>query len=452
MKKSFKVLLVFLLSFAIVGKVYAKTFNYSCMYTLTDGKGDKITFGLRFKDMEEDYYKNSKYNGNDSSFWKQHVSYLYYKNGTVTEKTFNFWSGGTISGFDYADKKYVKEIVLPSQTSAYNFMRNSVNLTNNSIQCPTMFWYQSNGSNIASVTSSTSRIEECPYSITSENYKKYNCYDEFGTSYMKVQNTQLSGPTSYCFDSATSTSGKKCTTITDNLYDTENQVECEYTSNIEGKRFRLIYDKSKQTLRFDDEGYGWTLDSSVEQKTEGSYRYLTNSSLLSQFASAAAKNNTCPTQINCYCDNNILTGAGKTCYFNNASYESNKCGKVTSLNGEQSGEAGKLPGTENGTEPSAPGGFEIGGKAMTCEELMGKNLTKIFKFFISSVRIIGAIVAIVVGMLNFLPAVTSKDAGALKAAAKKSVWMLVILAVILLLPVLARTIGKLFEFDISCLV
>ena len=89
---------------------------------------------------------------------------------------------------------------------------------------------------------------------------------------------------------------------------------------------------------------------------------------------------------------------------------------------------------------------------MTCEELMGKNLTKIFKFFISTVRIVGAIVAIVVGMLNFLPAVTSKDAGELKKAAKKTVWLLVILAIILLLPSLARTIGKLFEFDISCLV
>ena len=88
---------------------------------------------------------------------------------------------------------------------------------------------------------------------------------------------------------------------------------------------------------------------------------------------------------------------------------------------------------------------------MSCEELLGKNLKNVLHLFITGLRIAGAIIAIINGMLSLIPAITSDNADALKKAIKKCVMMLIVLAIIGLFPTLIRVIGLISAFDLSCL-
>ncbi len=119
--------------------------------------------------------------------------------------------------------------------------------------------------------------------------------------------------------------------------------------------------------------------------------------------------------------------------------------------GSTTGEQQKVDSSYTGSAVGAPD-INISTEQMNCSELLGENLTKLVKFAIDTVKIIGAIIAIVNGMISLVPAVISKDQDALKKAAKKCTYMAIILALIFLLPLLARVIGNMFEFDISCFV
>ena len=88
---------------------------------------------------------------------------------------------------------------------------------------------------------------------------------------------------------------------------------------------------------------------------------------------------------------------------------------------------------------------------MTCAQVLGPNLVKIVKLFITIIRIAGAIIAIISGMLTFVPAVVSDDAGALKKATKKAIIIMVILVAIGIFPTLIGIIGRIGGFDLSCL-
>ena len=94
---------------------------------------------------------------------------------------------------------------------------------------------------------------------------------------------------------------------------------------------------------------------------------------------------------------------------------------------------------------------DIINKKRTCKEILGNNLTNVVKAGIRAVQVIGAIIAIVKGMMVLLPAIIAKDADGLKKASKTLITMAIILAVIFLLPGLLRFIGKVAGFDISCL-
>ncbi len=88
---------------------------------------------------------------------------------------------------------------------------------------------------------------------------------------------------------------------------------------------------------------------------------------------------------------------------------------------------------------------------MTCEELLGPNLVKVLHLFISIVRLAGAIICIVSGMLTLVPAVVSDDASALKKAYKNLIYMLIILVVIGLFPSIIHLIGSICKFDLTCI-
>ena len=85
-----------------------------------------------------------------------------------------------------------------------------------------------------------------------------------------------------------------------------------------------------------------------------------------------------------------------------------------------------------------------------CASLLGPNLTKVVKACVKIIQILGAIIAIVMGMIKLIPAIMSKDADGLQAASKKLVLMAIILLIIFLLPSIIKMIGSIFKFDTTC--
>lgn len=106
--------------------------------------------------------------------------------------------------------------------------------------------------------------------------------------------------------------------------------------------------------------------------------------------------------------------------------------------------------TINILEVKAPD-FDIAGGSTSCAELLGSNLVLVVRFAINAIRIIGVIVAIVMGMTALIPAVNKGDAGELNKAIRKCIWIAVVLIIVVMFPTLARVIGKLFGFDTSCI-
>ncbi len=91
------------------------------------------------------------------------------------------------------------------------------------------------------------------------------------------------------------------------------------------------------------------------------------------------------------------------------------------------------------------------GTLSNCNEILGANLTAIVKASITILEILGAIIAIVKGMMTLIPPILAKDADALQKASKTLVNMAIILVVIFIFKPLLRFIGSLLEFDISCI-
>ena len=84
---------------------------------------------------------------------------------------------------------------------------------------------------------------------------------------------------------------------------------------------------------------------------------------------------------------------------------------------------------------------------MSCSQLLGTNLVKVIGAGLTLVRIGASIAAILIGMLTFLHALTKGDAKEFNAAIKKCIWLAIVLMLIILVPVLLRTIGNLFSWD-----
>ena len=104
---------------------------------------------------------------------------------------------------------------------------------------------------------------------------------------------------------------------------------------------------------------------------------------------------------------------------------------------------------ENG--PEMPD-IDIAGGTMSCSELLGKGGTSLIKLFITGVRIVAVIIAVVIAMLKFIPPIMNGNPdGELKKALKSTTKLLVVLAIVVSFPSILRLIGKLFSFDLSCI-
>ena len=98
-----------------------------------------------------------------------------------------------------------------------------------------------------------------------------------------------------------------------------------------------------------------------------------------------------------------------------------------------------------------PDGWKISDNDMTCEEILGSNLTKIVHLGVTIVKVVAAIATILYGIIMFLPAVMNDDPKELNQSLNNAVKMIIILILILLLPTIIKVIGNIFDFDLSCL-
>lgn len=105
----------------------------------------------------------------------------------------------------------------------------------------------------------------------------------------------------------------------------------------------------------------------------------------------------------------------------------------------------------DGDSPNVPDGWDISTEDMTCEELLGSNLTKIVNVGVTAIRVIGALATIIFGIVAYIPAVSGDNPELLKKANSKAIKMGIILIIILLLPSLVKIIGNIFDFDLTCL-
>ena len=133
-------------------------------------------------------------------------------------------------------------------------------------------------------------------------------------------------------------------------------------------------------------------------------------------------------------------------------YDEGTANRVGDGSGEKpSQEIGQTAIEKQGKKPEVPdGGFGSGYDK--CTTLLGPNLTKIVSVGITAIQIIGAILAIVKGMITLIPAIMAKDSDGLKKSQKKLVLMAIILLCIFLLRYLVRWIGSILGYDISCIV
>ncbi len=91
------------------------------------------------------------------------------------------------------------------------------------------------------------------------------------------------------------------------------------------------------------------------------------------------------------------------------------------------------------------------GESQSCEKVLGSSLKKFLKTLRITMQGVSAGLTIALGMIAFIPAITSGDQNALKKAIDTFVKTLVVLALILLFPTLIRFIGHLCGFDLSCI-
>lgn len=96
--------------------------------------------------------------------------------------------------------------------------------------------------------------------------------------------------------------------------------------------------------------------------------------------------------------------------------------------------------------------LDIGQNTMSCSELLGTGLTALIGTFIKAVKIAAVFIAVVMGMMNFLPVISGKaPEGELKKAFQKSIKLLIVLVIVVSFSDILDVIGKLFGFDLSCI-
>ena len=107
--------------------------------------------------------------------------------------------------------------------------------------------------------------------------------------------------------------------------------------------------------------------------------------------------------------------------------------------------------TTDTTGPQAPD-LDVSEESQSCKDLLGPGLTAIVQLFVKGVKIAAVIIAVVIGMWNFVPPIMSGNPdGELKKAFNKSIKLMIVLIIVVAFPELLNLIGKFFNFDLSCI-
>ena len=410
------ILMIFFFIFAIDVKADEPIINFSCDYQF-----EGIKFRVKVLDLEQRYVKDSQNISKAStSFINEHVL-MYYE-----AKDGNFAFDNTTFGIDQYKGYENKKIRLylfsdPGSSKKVQKTKFLLEATKNAvINCPQLYYFYDDSS-----FSKYYGVQSYP------THKKY--YDEGAEE--DVPNSEVTFLSKNCYKNGTDTTPIKCDEVdTGELYD-EDKLECVYSDNSGTDRFKLIYDTKQDKIFFDGLGKNYAWNSNVF-KTDGDNTLVTEDTLHSKFKNSK----TCPRIIDCSCT--LLLG----CYFFDDKHTNAKCGKLQSENGdEDKGVNG------SGDSPSTPDGWKISDEDMTCEELLGTNLTKVVNVGITLIRVVGALAMIIFGITAYIPAVSGDNPELLKKANSKAIKMGIILILIILLPSLVKIIGNIFDFDLSCL-
>lgn len=429
MKKLFKCLFTMLIFSFLINTVSADTFTWVCEYKLGG-----VSFKYQVNNLDAEYIKSTQMLVKNSESLSKNVLFYYKYNGEYV----NLPKGKSTNKFDGRQSGNLSNGVVGS-----NFIRASVN--DNRVVCPTVYKTVADGmGGTSSNFIVTTTKEGCNDTVT-------GCVGGVGI----VPNTPISPTGMNCRNNTTGETSSNCDSLIskDNLYNDKTKRECEYTinSNVSGgTRFKLIYDSTNDSLTYSDLGSGIGCSFSNMNKLKEDFK-------------AAFQNDKCPSNIKCnYHLDNIITnkatiyiGPSSDSTYVDAKGETQtfpgRCGDNQNDNGE---DKTKKPSNGNGQggDPIEELNLPIETDPVTCENLLGPNLTKIVSAGVLILQIVAAVITVVLGMVKLIPAITAKDANGLKKASGELVKMFIILLVIFLLRFLIRFIGNLLGFDISCIV
>ncbi len=394
-----------------------KKYSWTCNYTI-----DGVKVKYEVTNLEATYIKNPQLLSNSTP--TQNFAFKYYLNGQEQVGT----GTGTIKNYDGKQgNKNMRNIV-----SAVQFLRKSIN--NNKVSCPTIYkqLYDGTGTLVNELILTTS-AQECTDQVT-------GCID---TSLIKPN--QPANPTSMtCKDETTGKTDSTCDTyISQETLHDDQILECDYSvnSNLGGAsdKFKISYDKNKNTIKFNALG------------TNLSHKFINESDIINEFKKTASSNR-CPTYIACSVVSKkvYIATMDLTTFTDDSGKSRDFKGRCGSIDKEQ-GQTVTDPSSHESQLVLDGSTLDFSDSKMSCKNLLGNNLYKVLHMFISAVRIAAAIIAIILIMLALIPAITSDDAGALKKATTKSIYILVVLIIIELLPTLIGVIGKIAGFDLTCL-
>ena len=414
MKKIVKILFSISMFFILTIAIKAENaYTWACEYQYNNA-GVDVRIQYRMTSVPESVLKSSNALASSGSKYTT-VWYYSKKQGKFVQTSgqFNDYEGhGTGDGYVHPNGSYVGDT-----TVKYNMLRKTV--SSSSIVCPTLYF-----------------TNHCTGSTKGGLYATYDSTYSDSTTADYCQNLSVTTKGAACY----SDGGQKidCSKVVsqEQLYN-DGKLECEYKteSDIKGKKsFKLIYD-TKNGLQYDNAGGKIQVEWQDKSRLEEIFKNQLSKKV-------------CPAKVACAVTGLFNWGGKVKVGSNGGTFNGNNgCGAIINNNGQDISDAEQYAADImlNGT------GLDISEEKLSCSELLGSNLQKILHLFITAVRIAGAIIAILNGMLSLIPAITSDNADALKKAIKKCVMMLVILAVIGLLPTLIRVIGLIAGFDLSCL-
>lgn len=389
-------------------------FSWTCEYSF--GSGVKVKF--KVYNLEARFIKNTELVNNVAH---NYVTAYYMKGGSYVPLS------GAVKDFDGSAGTGWTNPSLSNSVNSSAFIKNSIK--NEKISCPTVYLESFDALSCSTVTD---------YILTMFD-KSYHC-----DGFTEFPNTKVNLTNMTCKNETTGASSSNCDTVVthEDLHD-EDEVECKYSSGY-GTKFAFNYSKSKNTLTYDPLTTGFKAE------------IINADGLKSQFATTSNHDH-CPTYIACKAFNQtsrkqIFIAPYGTAEFadpndNNKLKNFDKnCGILNGENGQEVTDP-----TEHYVLELEESNLDISEKLVPCNKLMGDNLVAVLHLFITALRIAGAIIAIISGMLALIPAVASDNADALKKATKKCIYLAIILVVIGILPTIINVIGKIAGFDLTCL-